>query len=291
MASVQLKESSRRRPVAPPRLLTAPHPRENARMRARWVPTSRKEARHPSRRRDLEENRRPTYALIIVSVSGRRGYLYRRTAQGALALAKEFPVVVGQPATYSGACRTRIGLFTATEIHQNYETAQLPSDYRGLRALSAPFGAFALHMAPDAAGQWMHGTKALVGDLSVVSGIALGSHGCIRCPNTVITELVHHTGTGTPVLRIYPSGVARGGRHRDVRNIYGYTDVRPRVFTPDAPGISGPAGALLGPEDAECGGLANVAGRLRAIGVSVEELPEPDRARTPAHGPRPPGGR
>jgi hypothetical protein len=260
-------------------------------MRARWAVTTRRENRHPSRRRDLEENRRPTYALIVVSVSGRRAYLYRRTAQGALALAKEFPVEVGHPTKLSGACRTRIGLFNATQVHENYQTAQTPSDYRGLGALRAPFGAFALHMEPDAAGQWMHGTRALLGDLSVLSGVGLGSHGCIRCPNAMITEVVHRIGTGTPVLRIYPSGVDRGGRSRELHNFYGYADVRPRIFTPDAPAISGPAGALLGPEDAVGGRLADVTGHLRAIGVTVREELDHDRVRMPARAPRPQGGR
>jgi L,D-transpeptidase catalytic domain len=256
-------------------------------MDMRWVLSSRRATRPPSRRSDLEQNPRADDALIILDISDQRGYLYARESAGTITLVKEFPIFIGDATKDAGARRTRIGLYDATQFHQNYQTEKVPSDFRGLGALTADFGAFAVHMEPDANGQWLHGTAAVWGELGVLFGVGPGSHGCIRCTNATVADLVHRIGTGTPILRIYSSRVDRGGVSRRVRNPYNYADIRTRIFRPEGPALTGPSDGLLGPTDAVSGGVSNVVDRLREIGISVEETPGLVPARTPDDGRNP----
>jgi hypothetical protein len=240
-------------------------------MDVRWMRTSARDARSPSRRPDLEQNTHPAYALVVVNVPGRRGYVYGRDEHGALQLDKVFPVAIGHGWRDNGSRKTLTGLFNVTQVHENYQTERIPSDFRGMSALRAPFGAFAIHMEPEAAGQWMHGTNALIGEVRVRTRVGPGSSGCIRCTNEVIGDLVHNVRTDTPVLRIYPSRIVGAAGWHTVRNPYRYKDLRTRTFHPREPRLSGPADALLEPADAPHGGVAGAADRLRDIGVDVEE--------------------
>lgn len=95
--------------------------------------------------------------------------------------------------------------------------------------------------------------------------------GASAAPTTFIGDLVHNVRTDTPVLRIYPSRVVDAAGRHTLRNPYRYKDLRTRTFHPREPRLSGPADALLEPADAPHGGMAGAAGRLRDIGVDVEE--------------------
>jgi hypothetical protein len=177
-----------------------------------------------------------------------------------------------------GNFKSRIGLYQVTEIHQNFSTSKYPtkaSDLGGLGSFGAAFGAYAIKMGPNAAGQWMHGTKALIGDFSVVTGLGSGSHGCIRTTNSNIEDLAQNIQAGTPILRIYASRVNRPGESHDAANLYGYKDVRARVFTPEQLKLSGPGDAPLGPRDADTGGVKDFRARLTRLGFTLEDTKEP----------------
>lgn len=235
-----------------------------------------------ARRKDLEENKSAKYALVIVNLSDKKAYAYESDKNGKLSLSKTFSVKPGDEkkelGSEKGDFKSKTGLFEVTEIHENYSTKKYPtkaSDYGGFGALGAPFGKYAIHMGPNASGQWMHGTRAIIGDLSVALDIGDGSHGCVRMQNSDVTELAENIKRGTPILRIYTNKVKTGGSVSDVPNPYGYTDARDRTFSPDEAKITGPQGAVLAPSDAAKGGHKDAVDRLRKLGVTVVETVPP----------------
>ncbi|MBK8371033.1 MAG: L,D-transpeptidase [Saprospiraceae bacterium] len=213
---------------------------------------------------------------MVINLTEQKIYAYTKDENGKLILSNEFDSKVGEKTGLldgsAGNFKTKTGFYRVTEIHENYTTpSYTTSASTFFGSFNAPFGKFAIKMGPNASGQWMHGTTRLLGDLSVLTGIGSGSHGCIRMTNSGIEDIALNIAAGTPIIRIYADKVTRNGESYETENIYNYADFNGRTFDPEKLTLIGPEKSFLSPTNAEHGGETNYKSSLKELGFTLVE--------------------
>ncbi|MBC74385.1 MAG: hypothetical protein CME64_00060 [Halobacteriovoraceae bacterium] len=182
--------------------------------------------------REIKQKReKKSKYFVIQNIASKKIRVYERSPSKKHQLVFEESMIPGKN---TDKLRTLLGRFKISAWHkfyQDYKKRYAPWYKKGMidpppagaplsewkkakymeegrdQPVRGPFGWYTAHLAPDAGGQWMHGTIGRGKDSNrFIEGVGYnrwGSTGCSRLNNEAITYLRDLLPTGTPVFKIY----------------------------------------------------------------------------------------
>lgn len=196
--------------------------------------------------------------FIVTNIATERLRVYQRCLPGEGCVNRmifEAGVVNGES---KDGTRTNVGFYNVSSWTKFYETGSYPAWYKpgypavpekgnrgawfqsaympgGNGSMRGAFGWYTAKVAPNASGQWTHGTGGWGADktsfidfkdsfLGFLSGLftSIRSHGCTRIDNESIAYLRQIISIGTPIVKIY----AREAYRDSARSTYSKTPAR-----------------------------------------------------------------